>query len=173
MSDTAEQRVRERAGRSTGTRARWRSSVSVSSSPESGQTQAPSPAQVQGDGQGRRRPRRARVYVTRLDPWSIAKVAFLLSLAIGIVIVVAVAVVFWTLDSTGALDAVSRTVDDVLGTGGFNLLTTLEFSRVLGLAAVIASVEIVLVSALATLFAYLYNISVGLTGGVEVILSDD
>lgn len=173
MSDTAEQRVRERAGRSTGTRARGRSSVSVSSSPESGQTQAPSPAQVQGDGQGRRRPRRARVYVTRLDPWSIAKVAFLLSLAIGIVIVVAVAVVFWTLDSTGALDAVSRTVDDVLGTGGFNLLTTLEFSRVLGLAAVIASVEIVLVSALATLFAYLYNISVGLTGGVEVILSDD
>ena len=171
MSDTAEQRVRERAGRSTGTRARGRSSVSVSSSPESGQTQAPSPAQVQGDGQGRRRPRRARVYVTRLDPWSIAKVAFLLSLAIGIVIVVAVAVVFWTLDSTGALDAVSRTVDDVLGTGGFNLLTTLEFSRVLGLAAVIASVEIVLVSALATLFAYLYNISVGLTGGVEVILS--
>ncbi|MDA2989532.1 MAG: DUF3566 domain-containing protein [Actinomycetota bacterium] len=173
MSDTAEQRVRERAGRSTGTRARGRSSVSVSSSPESGQTQAPSPAQVQGDGQGRRRPRRARVYVTRLDPWSIAKVAFLLSLAIGIVIVVAVAVVFWTLDSTGALDAVSRTVDDVLGTGGFDLLTTLEFSRVLGLAAVIASVEIVLVSALATLFAYLYNISVGLTGGVEVILSDD
>ena len=173
MSDTAEQRVRERAGRSTGTRARGRSSVSVSSSPESGQTQAPSPAQVQGDGQGRRRPRRARVYVTRLDPWSIAKVAFLLSLAIGIVIVVAVAVVFWTLASTGALDAVSRTVDDVLGTGGFNLLTTLEFSRVLGLAAVIASVEIVLVSALATLFAYLYNISVGLTGGVEVILSDD
>ena len=173
MSDTAEQRVRERAGRSTGTRARGRSSVSVSSSPESGQTQAPSPAQVQGDGQGRRRPRRARVYVTRLDPWSVAKAAFLLSLAIGIVIVVAVAVVFWTLDSTGALDAVSRTVDDVLGTGGFNLLTTLEFSRVLGLAAVIASVEIVLVSALATLFAYLYNISVGLTGGVEVILSDD
>ena len=173
MSDTAEQRVRERAGRSTGTRARGRSSVSVSSSPESGQTQAPSPAQVQGDGQGRRRPRRARVYVTRLDPWSVAKAAFLLSLAIGIVIVVAVAVVFWTLDSTGALDAVSRTVDDVLGTGGFDLLTTLEFSRVLGLAAVIASVEIVLVSALATLFAYLYTISVGLTGGVEVILSDD
>ena len=70
-------------------------------------------------------------------------------------------------------DAVSRTVDDVLGTGGFDLLTTLEFSRVIGLATVIASVEIVLVSLLATLFAFLYNVSVGLTGGVEVILSDD
>ncbi len=136
--------------------------------------QAPAAQQAGDDSRKpRRKPRRARVYVTRLDPWSVAKAAFLLSLAIGIVIVVAVAVVFWTLDSTGALDAVSRTVDDVLGTGGFDLLTTLEFSRVLGLAAVIASVEIVLVSALATLFAFLYNISVGLTGGIEVVLSDN
>lgn len=179
MSDTAGQRVGERAGRSTRARARERSAgdrsgVSVSPSPASGvSTQIPSQAQVEGDGRAQRRPRRARVYVTRLDPWSVAKAAFLLSLAIGIVIVVAVAVVFWTLDSTGALDSVSRTVDDVLGTGGFDLLTTLEFSRVLGLAAVIASIEIVLVSLLATLFAFLYNVSVGLTGGVEVILSDD
>lgn len=120
----------------------------------------------------RRRPRRARVYITRLDPWSVTKAAFLLSLAIGIVIIVAVAVVFWTLDSTGALDAVSRTVDDVLGTSGFNLLSSLDLSRVLGLAAVIASIEIVLVSVLATLFAFLYNLTVGLTGGIEVVLSD-
>ena len=138
-------------------------------------TQAPAVAQASSDGgrKARRKPRRARVYVTRIDPWSVTKAAFLLALAIGIVIVVAVGVVFWTLDSTGALDAVSRTVDDVLGTGGFDLLTTLEFSRVLGLAAVIASVEIVLVSALATLFAFLYNITVGLTGGIEVVLSDE
>ena len=169
MSDTAGQRVRG------GSRVRERSTVSVSRSPSpgSGATQAPTAAQVSGDGHVGRRPRRARVYVTRLDPWSVTKAAFLLSLAVGIVIVVAVSVVFLTLDATGALDAVSRTVDDVLGTGGFDLLTSLEFARVLGLATVIASVEIVLVSALATLFAFLYNVTVGLTGGVEVILSDD
>ena len=175
MSDTAGQRVRDRAGSSTGARARERSTVSVSRSPSpgSGAAQAPTAAQVSGDGHVGRRPRRARVYVTRLDPWSVTKAAFLLSLAVGIVIVVAVSVVFLTLEATGALDAVSRTVDDVLGTGGFDLLTSLEFTRVLGLATVIASVEIVLVSALATLFAFLYNVTVGLTGGVEVILSDD
>jgi len=167
VSDTAGQRARG------GSRVRERSSASVSTSQSPDYGSAPAPEQVSGDGQGRRRPSRARVYVTRLDPWSVAKVAFLLSLAVGIVIVVAVSVVFWTLDSTGALDAVSRTVDDVLGTGGFDLLTTLEFSRVVGLATVVASVEIVLVSLLATLFAFLYNVSVGLTGGVEVILSDD
>lgn len=170
MSQPAGQRIRPRGEQP-------RAGVSVTHATDStGELPVtPSSEQAAGDGglRNRRKPRRARVYVTRLDPWSVAKAAFLLALAIGIVIVVAVAFVFWTLDSTGALDAVSRTVDDVLGTGGFDLLTSLEFSRVLGLAAVLASVEIVLVSALATLFAFLYNITVGLTGGIEVVLSDD
>ena len=170
MSQPAGQRIRPRGEQP-------RAGVSVTQAADStGELPVtPSSEQAAGDGgrRMRRKPRRARVYVTRLDPWSVAKAAFLLALAIGIVIVVAVAFVFWTLDSTGALDAVSRTVDDVLGTGGFDLLTSLEFSRVLGLAAVLASVEIVLVSALATLFAFLYNITVGLTGGIEVVLSDE
>ena len=170
MSQPAGQRIRPRGEQP-------RAGVSVTQAADStGELPVtPSSKQAAGDGgrRKRRKPRRARVYVTRLDPWSVAKAAFLLALAIGIVIVVAVAFVFWTLDSTGALDAVSRTVDDVLGTGGFDLLTSLEFSRVLGLAAVLASVEIVLVSLLATLFAFLYNITVGLTGGIEVVLSDE
>ena len=165
MAQPAGQRIRPRGEQP-------REAVSVSAPPEAAPPTEPSP-----DGgrskRTRRKPRRARVYVTRIDPWSVTKAAFLLALAIGIVIVVAVGVGFWTVDSTGALDAVSRTVDDVLGTGGFDLLTSLEMSRVLGLAAVIASVEIVLVSLLATIFAFLYNLTVGLTGGIEVVLSDD
>lgn len=122
-----------------------------------------------------RAPKRARLYVTRIDPWSIAKVAFLLSLAIGIVIVVAVAGVWWVLDVTSVFSTVSTTVDDVVGTAatGFNLMDYVEFSRVMGVAIVVASIEIVVVSLLATLFAILYNLTVGLTGGVEVVLSDD
>jgi hypothetical protein len=44
---------------------------------------------------------------------------------------------------------------------------------VIGAAVVIASVEIVLISIFAGLFAVMYNLSVGLTGGIEVVLSDD
>jgi hypothetical protein len=43
----------------------------------------------------------------------------------------------------------------------------------MGVTIVLASIEIVLVSILATLFAVLYNLTVGLTGGIEVVLSDD
>ena len=120
-------------------------------------------------------PRQARVYFTRIDPWSAAKVAFLLSLAIAVIMVVAVAVLWWVLDYTDVFITLSRTVNEVFGGAAtnFDLVALLEFSRVMGVTVVLASVEIVLVSILATLFAVLYNLSVGLTGGIEVDLSDD
>ena len=119
--------------------------------------------------------RQARVYVTRIDPWSAAKVAFLLSLAIAVIMVVAVAVLWWVLDYTDVFITLSRTVNEVFGGAAtnFDLVALLDFSRVMGVTVVLASVEIVLVSILATLFAVLYNLSVGLTGGIEVDLSDD
>ena len=125
--------------------------------------------------EGVRTPKRARLYVTRIDPWSVTKVAFLISLAIGIVLVAAVAGLWWMLDYTGVFVTVSTTVDDVVGTAatGFSLMDYVELSRVIGVTVIIASVEIVLVSLVATLFAILYNLSVGLTGGFEVVLSDD
>jgi hypothetical protein len=126
-------------------------------------------------GDGVRAPRRARLYVTRIDPWSVTKAAFMLALAIGIVIIVAVGALWWVLDVTGVFVTVSRSIDEVVGSAssGFDLLSYLEFSRVIGVAVVIASVEIVLVSLLATLFAVMYNLTVGLTGGIEVVLSDE
>jgi hypothetical protein len=127
------------------------------------------------NGDAIREPRRARLYVTRVDPWSVTKAAFMLALSIGIVLVVAVALLWWLLDVTGVFLTVSRTIDEVVGsaTSGFDLLNYLEFSRVMGVAVIVASVEIVLVSFLATLFALIYNLSVGITGGVEVVLSDE
>jgi len=112
--------------------------------------------------------------VTRFDPWSVTKAAFLLSLAIAIVLVVAVSVVWTVLDRTGFIASLSGTVTDVVGsTSGLDLVTTLGFSQVIGATLVVASVEIVLVSALAGLFTVMYNLTVGITGGVEVVLSED
>ena len=120
-------------------------------------------------------PRRARLLVTRLDPWSVMKTAFMLSISIGIVVLVATALLWWTLDVTGVFAAIGRTVDDVAGTStsSFDFLSLVGFSRVMGVALVLTAIEVVLGSALATLFAFLYNLSVGLTGGVEVTLSED
>lgn len=119
-------------------------------------------------------PRKARLYVSRIDPWSVAKAAFMLSLAIGVVIVAAVAVLWYSLDALGVFKTLARNVNEVIGNAqnAFDLMNILDFGRVMGVAVVVASVEIVLVSILATLFAFMYNLSVGLTGGIEVVLSD-
>jgi hypothetical protein len=120
-------------------------------------------------------PRRARLLLTRLDPWSVMKTAFMLSISIGIVLLIATALLWWTLDVTGVFAAVGRTIDDVAGSGttSFDFLSLVGFSRVMGVALVLTAIEVVLGSALATLFAFLYNLSVGLTGGLEVTLSED
>ena len=43
----------------------------------------------------------------------------------------------------------------------------LAFDRVMGITVVVAALEVALVSILAGLFAVLYNLTVGITGGVE------
>lgn len=119
-------------------------------------------------------PRRARLYVSRFDPWSVTKAAFILSLAIGIVLVVAVTAVWFVLDRTGVIESLSGTVTDVVGsTSGLDLITSLGFGQVIGATLILVSVEIVLISILAGLFTILYNLTVGITGGVEVVLSED
>ena len=119
-------------------------------------------------------PRQARLYLARVDPWSVAKAAFMLAIAVGIVIVVSVTVLWFALSSLGVFETLSRNVNEVIGNSqaNFDLMTVLDFSRVLGVTIVLASVEVILVSVLATIFAFMYNLTVGLTGGVEVVLTD-
>ncbi len=118
-------------------------------------------------------PRAARVFLTHIDPWSVMKQAFLLSLALAVVILVAAATLWFALDSAGVLDAISRTATDVGGESGESVSALLDFGRIMGFGLVIAGIETVLITSLATLFAFLYNLSVGIGGGLEVTLSED
>ncbi len=120
--------------------------------------------------------RRARLLVSKVDPWSVLKMAFLLSVALGIVTVVA-SIVLWTvLDLTGIFDRVNGLLDQIMGseTGpGFDLRTFASLGQVASFATIIAVVNVVLLTALAMLSAILYNISATLVGGIGVTLTDD
>ncbi len=117
-------------------------------------------------------PRSARLFVTHVDPWSVMKQAFLLGLALAIIILVAFGALWFALDSAGVLDAITRTATDVGGESGASVTSFLEFGRVMGAGLIIAGIETVLVTALATLFAFLYNLAVHIGGGLEVTLSE-
>lgn len=119
--------------------------------------------------------RKARLLVSKVDPWSVLKMAFLLSVALGIVTVVG-AVVLWTvMDLTGIFDQVNDLLAQVLGSegGSFTVQQLISLGQVASFATIIAVVNVVLLTALSMLAAVLYNISSTLVGGIGVTLTDD
>jgi hypothetical protein len=123
-----------------------------------------------------RGPRRARLRLTRIDPWSVMKSAFLLAIAFGVVTVVSVAMVWTVLDQAGVWTSINDTVKESIGgpeTADFDIENYLGTSRVLGFTMLVAAVDVVLLTAVATLGAFLYNMSAALLGGIEVTLAED
>jgi hypothetical protein len=106
----------------------------------------------------------------------VMKTAFLLSIAIGIVTVVAVAVVWSVLDAAGVWTSINKTVSDVLGGDSattFDVRNYVGTSRVMGFTMIVAVVDVVLITAISTLAAFIYNLAAALLGGLEVTLAED
>lgn len=123
-----------------------------------------------------RRPRRARLRLTRIDPWSVMKTAFLLSVALGVVTVVSVLMVWTVLEAAGVWDSINQAVQNILGgesAADFDIEDYLGTSRVLGFTMLVAVIDVVLLTAIATLGAFLYNMAAALLGGIEVTLAED
>ncbi|MBO8187225.1 DUF3566 domain-containing protein [Streptomyces spirodelae] len=122
------------------------------------------------------RTRKARLRVAKADPWSVMKVSFLLSVALGLCTIVAVAVLWMVMDAMGVFSTLGGTVSEATsaeGNGGFDLETFLSLPRVLLFTSLIAVINVVLATALATLGAFIYNLSAGFVGGVELTLAED
>jgi hypothetical protein len=134
---------------------------------------APAPGKPQVRGRG---PRRARLRLTRVDPWSVMKTAFLLSIAFGVVTVVSVAMVWQVLGAAGVWDSINSTIQESIGgpdTANLDVENYVGTSRVLGFTMLVAAVDVILLTAIATLGAFLYNMAAALLGGIEVTLAED
>lgn len=120
--------------------------------------------------------RRAKLRLTRVDPWSVTKTAFLLSIAFGVMCVVAVFLVFSVMSAAGLWDKVNSTIQQVVNQdpqSAFNIKDYVAMSRVMGITMLISVIDVVLITALATLGAFIYNMSAAMLGGVEVTLAED
>jgi ABC-type sugar transport system permease subunit len=121
--------------------------------------------------------RKARLVLARVDPWSVMKLAFLLSIALAVVMFVAVTVLWSVLDSMGVFDSVGQTVESVTRSSdnaqGVDIFSYIGFSRVLTLTALLSAVNVILMTALGTLGAFLYNLAASLVGGMHVTLTED
>lgn len=122
------------------------------------------------------RTRKARLRVAKTDPWSVMKVSFLLSIALGICTIVAAAVLWMVLDAMGVFSTVGGTISEATGSNesnGFDLQSFLSLPHVLMFTSIIAVIDVVLATALATLGSFIYNLSAGFVGGIELTLAED
>ncbi|HEY7043299.1 MAG TPA: DUF3566 domain-containing protein [Nocardioidaceae bacterium] len=126
-----------------------------------------------------RRPRtvrRAKLKLIRVDPWSVTKAALLLSIAFGIMCVVAVFLIFSIMNAAGLWDHVNETIQGVLNQDpqdAFDVKDYVGMNRVMGITMLISAIDVVLITALATLGAFIYNMAASLLGGIEVTLAED
>lgn len=124
-----------------------------------------------------RRTRKARLRLSRLDPWSVMKTSFLFSIAAGIMLVVAVYVVWAVIGRSGLFESVNEIVQSVVSTPGdttpFQIEQYVNTQKVMGVTALLACVDVVIFTALATLGSFLYNLAATMLGGLEVTLAED
>lgn len=123
----------------------------------------------------KRSARQAHLTISRIEPWSVMKFSFVVSLVAFVILFVAVSVLYGALSGLGVFDSIQKAVNSVTssqGSAGVNAKAWFSASRVLGYTALLGSLNIVLITAMSTIGSVVYNLTSRLVGGVEVTLRE-
>ena len=129
-------------------------------------------SRVQISRRTRSGPVRASMQIRRIDPWSTLKVSLTLSVALFFVWMVAVAFLYLVLGGMGVWAKLNSNVGDLLNNTSGSTGELVSAGTIFGGAVLIGLVNIVLLTAMATIAAFVYNLATDLIGGVEVTLAD-
>lgn len=122
----------------------------------------------------RPRARRMSLSLVHVDAWSVAKVTFLLSVAGGIIQVIATALIWFFLNIIGVFNQVTQLISSTgLNGNNFNLADILSLPTILSGVTIFSVVEIIVITVLASILSLLYNVVGSLVGGIHITLGDD
>jgi hypothetical protein len=123
----------------------------------------------------RRNRRQAHLTLARVEPWSVMKFSFVVSVVAFIILFVAIAVLYFALSALGVFTSLQHTVTSITssqGSAGTNISGWLSASRILGYTGMLGALNIVLITALSTIGAVIYNLIAHTIGGIEVTLRE-
>jgi hypothetical protein len=145
--------------------------------PRTGQTGAMPRMTVTGRAPVNQGPsRRAQLTLARIEPWSMMKFSFMVSLVGWVVLFVAVAALYYVLSKLGVFHSIQSAVTSVTSSkgsaGADSSGSWFSASRVLGYTMLIGAINVVLITALCTVGAVIYNLVTHLAGGIEVTLKE-
>ncbi len=119
--------------------------------------------------------RDAQLVLSRIEPWSVMKFSFMISLVGWVILFVAVAAVYFVFSALGVFHSIEHTINLVTsarGNPGANASSWFSAGTVLGYTILAGAIDVVLITALATVTAVIYNAVTHLSGGIEVTLQE-
>lgn len=116
--------------------------------------------------------KQVRLRLVYIDFWSSLKLAFLIGLCLGIIVVVGTFLIWSVLNSLGVFSQVNTLFQGISGPSGPDLVKLASLGRVMGFGIVIAILDVIVVTVLGAIAALLYNLSVAITGGLLVGFSN-
>jgi hypothetical protein len=124
---------------------------------------------------GPKEPRKqVRLKLRVVDIWSATKVGFFVSLAAAVGIVVAAWLIWSVLANSGVFSSVGNLLGSVLGEqNSFNLEDEFSFSNVMSTALTLAALNIVITTALAAIYAAIFNVISKLIGGISLTFTNN
>jgi hypothetical protein len=143
--------------------------------PQQGLSGAQRPAPAGFPAQGGPASRKAQLAIARIEPWSVMKFSFMISLVGWVILFVAVALMYFVLQKIGVFTSIEHTVGLVTASknrAGTDAASWFSASRVLGYTMLIGAINVILITALATIGSVLYNLVTMLAGGIEVTLKE-
>ena len=119
--------------------------------------------------------RDAQLVLSRIEPWSVMKFSFLASLVGFVILVIAVAVLYFFFSALGVFNSIEQTVHLVTSSGGSagsNAGSWFSLGTVMGYTMLAGAIDVVLITALSTVAAVIYNAVSHLSGGIEITLQE-
>ena len=118
--------------------------------------------------------KQVRLKLRGIDGWSAVKVGFLISIASGIGIVVGAWLIWSVLANSGVFSSIGGLLSSVLGEeNAFNLESEFSFDNVMSTAFTLALLNVVLSTALAAVWAVIFNVISKLVGGVSLTFTNN
>ena len=141
----------------------------MSRNPERIQSQMSSVAEKLARKQQRTAPsKQVRLKLVYLDFWSTLKLGFMVSVIGAVIMLVAVFLVWFVLQSTGIFSTLSGFLGEILNDNTFDLAASLSLGATMGFTMVIAVLNVIVGTALSVVFALLYNLTAKVIGGLLV-----
>jgi len=111
--------------------------------------------------------KQVRLRLVYVDFWSAVKLSFLAAVALAVVTIVAFFLIYMVVSATGLIAKADDLFQSISG-GGEALSSFIGLPQVMAMAAIIAILNLIVVTVLGAVVAGLYNLAVKVTGGLLI-----